>query len=146
MPDATRRILVCCLGLIAALWGVGAVVAEPLRHFVQSLPIWAGVALGARKSALSKWVALPLFAFWLFLMGCIWLFLLGWARIVSGAFSPAEIALTVAIGAVCLAGIVSCLRFKTTTRAPAAIMAVVLSAALQCGALAASLMPAIARR
>jgi hypothetical protein len=64
----------CCLMLIATLWGVGAVATphpEPIRHFVQSLPIWAGVILGPRKSELTKWVAFPFFVFWLLLMTCI---------------------------------------------------------------------------
>ncbi len=37
----------------------------------------------------------PCFVFWLLLMTAIWFFLLGWARIVSGTFSPTEIAMTV---------------------------------------------------
>jgi hypothetical protein len=50
------------------------------------------IALGIRRSGWIKWAALPCFFFWLMLMILIWLFLLGWARIVSGTFSPTEIA------------------------------------------------------
>jgi hypothetical protein len=139
----------CCLVLIAALWGVGAVATphpEPIRHFVQSLPIWAGVILGLRKSDLAKWVAFPFFVFWLFLMTCIWLFLLGWAHIVSGTFSATEITLTVIIGIISVSGIVASIRAKTATRPLAAVGALFLGAVAQVAAIALSLIPAIARR
>jgi hypothetical protein len=31
-------------------------------------------------------------------MGLIWLFLLGWAHVVSGTFSPIEVAMTLVVG------------------------------------------------
>lgn len=138
-----------CLALIAALWVVGAAATphpEPIRHFVHSLPMWAGVILGLRKSDLAKWVAFPFFVFWLFLMTCIWLFLLGWAHIVSGTFSAAEITLTVIIGIISVSGIVACIRIGTATRALAALGGLFLGTVAQVAAIALSLIPAIARR
>jgi hypothetical protein len=35
--------------------------------------------------------------FWMIIMIFIWLFLLGWARIVSGRFFPTEVAMTLVI-------------------------------------------------
>ena len=46
----------------------------------------------------------------------IWLFLLGWARIVSGTFTVTEIAMTIVVGAASTLGIVTGLRMKTATR------------------------------
>jgi hypothetical protein len=48
--------------------------------------------------------ALPCFLFWLTIMVFIWLFLLGWARIVSGHFFPTEIAMTLVVGLASLVG------------------------------------------
>jgi len=41
----------------------------------------------------------------------IWLFLLGWVRVISGHFSPIEIVLTIIIGAASLVGLVVSLRW-----------------------------------
>ena len=57
---------------------------------------------------------------WLMIMLFIWLFLLGWARIVSGTFNLIEIAMTFMIGAASVAGIVVGLRWRTAIRPIAA--------------------------
>src|SRR5262249_25903738 len=88
-----RFLVVCSFATIAALLVVGAVSHGVIRHIVQTSPLWIVIGFGLRKSALTKWAALPCFIFWLLLMTAIWLFLLGWARIVSGTFSPTEIAM-----------------------------------------------------
>jgi hypothetical protein len=65
---------------------------------VQTAPQWIVLALAARGSRLMKWATLPCAAVWLFLMALIWLFVLGWAHVISGTFSPIEIAMTVVVG------------------------------------------------
>jgi len=106
----------CCLAVMVALLVVGAVSHGVVRHLVQTAPLWIAVVLGTRRSDLSKWAALPSFVFWLLLMIAIWLFLLGWARIVSGTFTVTEIAMTIVVGAASTLGIVTGLRMKTATR------------------------------
>src|SRR5256885_3769335 len=97
-------IAVCCLVIIVALVvGVGLAAGLVLRHVVQTLPLWIGVLAGARRSRAVGWIGLPMFLFWLVLMSLIWLYLLGIARVISGHFSPIEIAMTILVGA---AGIV----------------------------------------
>ncbi len=141
-----RLLILCCVAVIAALLVVGAVSHGVIRHIVQAAPLWIAVALAARGSGWSKWAALPCFVFWLLVMTAIWLFLLGWARIITGTFSPTEIAMTVIVGLASLVGTVSALRTKSGVRAwPAAALAV-LVAALQVIALRLSLLPAIAHR
>ena len=54
--------------------------------------------LGFQRKEIAKLAALPCMVFWVAIMVFIWLFLLGWARIVSGQFSRTEIAMTIAIG------------------------------------------------
>ena len=51
-----------------------------------------------RRPAWGVSAAATLLAFWFLVMGAIWLFLLGVARIFTGTFTTAEIALTVLIG------------------------------------------------
>ena len=101
MASAPKWVASCSLAILLALYVVGAVSVPPgsLRHEVQTLPLWFPIVLGFQKRDIAKWMALPLFLFWLVLMMLIWLFLLGWARVINGHFFPAEIAMTLVIGA-----------------------------------------------
>jgi hypothetical protein len=146
MRTPAKWIAGCSLSVLVALYVVGAVSNGSLRHEVQTLPLWFPIVLGFRRQELAKWSALPCLIFWLFIMVFIWLFLLGWARIVSGHFSPIEIAMTVIIGTACLVGIGVSLRWRTTVRPPAAIGVAILFAALQLLAFRVSLIPYIATR
>src|SRR5438874_7766594 len=91
MPRATdTRILWCVLAIIAALvLGVGPVSGTVLHHIVQTLPLWA--ALAVRRRPLAAWFLLPCFIFWLAIMAAIWAFLLHLPSFVNGHFSPVEI-------------------------------------------------------
>jgi hypothetical protein len=113
----SRSLAFCALLLIASLYVVGVVSHGVLRHIVQTAPVWGAVVLGVRRSAWSKWAALPCFIVWLFLMSLIWLFLLGWAHVISGTFSPIEIAMTLVVGVCAVTGIVLALRMNTGLRA-----------------------------
>jgi prepilin signal peptidase PulO-like enzyme (type II secretory pathway) len=113
---------------------------------VQTLALWAPIVLGFRRRELPKWAALPCLIFWLAILVFIWLFLLGWARIVTGHYSPVEIAMTLAIGAACITGIVGSLRWRTAVNWLAALGTAVLFAVLQLLAFRISLIPCIATR
>jgi hypothetical protein len=141
-----RILTVCCVSIIAALLVVGAVSHGVLRHIVQTSPLWVAIALGISRSGWIKWAALPCFLFWLMLMIFIWLFLLGWARIVSGTFSPTEIAMTVIVGLASAVGIVRALRLRAPVGPWSATATVLLVAVLQVTAFRLSLLPAIAHR
>lgn len=118
----------CALAIILALTvGVGFASHTILHHLVQTLPLW--VVVFVRRRPLAAWFALPCFAFWLFIMLLIWLFLLGIARVVSGHFSPVEIAMTLIVGIASLIGITRAVRTRTTV-APA-LLAIVAGAAAQ---------------
>jgi hypothetical protein len=136
------------LAVLIALYVVGAVSVPPgsLRHEVQTLPLWFPLVAGLRNKELAKWAALPCLIFWLVIMIFIWLFLLGWARIVSGRFFPSEIAMTLVVGAASLAGIVACLRWRTAVRPVVAAGVFLLFGALQFLALRLSLIPYVASR
>src|SRR5947207_15559060 len=100
-------IALCCFIVILALVvGVGLVTNLVVRHIVQTLPLWFGVAFGFRRSQATGWIALPVFLCWLALMVIIWMYLLGIARIVTGHFSAVEVAVPIIEGVACVIGIV----------------------------------------
>ena len=130
--------------LIVALYIVGIVSHGVVRHIVQTAPVWPAAVLGMRRSVWSKWTALPCFFFWLFLMGLIWLFLLGWAHVVSGSFTTIEIAMTLVVGFCSVAGLVLAVKIKTDIQAPGALAVFLGILILQLLAFRISLLPAIA--
>jgi hypothetical protein len=146
MEASARTVGFCCAAIIAALYVVGLVSGTELRHAVQTAPIWIGVALGLRRSAFARWFALPFFLFWLLVAVLIWLFLLGIARIVSGHFTPTEVAMTIVMAVASVIGIVSALTSRKRTGALAAIGLFVVGAALQFVAFRISVLPGIANR
>src|SRR5580698_703000 len=103
--NASKSVAYCSLAVLVALYIVGAVSNGSLRHEVQTLPLWVPIVLGFRQQPAAKWAAVPCFIIWFTLMTFIWLFLLGWARILSGHFSPTEIVLTVIVGAASVTGL-----------------------------------------
>jgi hypothetical protein len=92
-------------GLMLALLMVGVVSGTLPRHLVQIAPMAVALALVAGGSSYGAAAAAPLFTFWLGLMVNIWLFLLGLLRMISGTFTPIEIALTVAIAVLSAVGL-----------------------------------------
>ena len=146
-PGASGPLLAgCCLAIMVALLVVGVVSHGVIRHIVQTAPLWVAIVLGTRRSDLGKWAALPSFVFWLLLIIAIWLFLLGWARIVSGTFTVTEIAMTIVVGAASTLGIVTGLRMRTATRRAVAVATVLGVTLLDLIAFRLSLLPAIAHR
>ena len=123
---------------------VGAVSHGPLRHEVQTLPLWLPIVLGFRQSQLAKWFALPCLVFWLAIMVFVWLFLLGWAHIVRGHFSAVEIAMTIMVGLACICGISVSVKWPTRVRALTAWGIALLAAGFQLVAFRISLIPFIA--
>src|SRR6266496_5945461 len=115
---SARAVAYSSLAIVVALYVVGAVSVPPgsLRHEVQTLPLWFPIVAGFRNKEVAKWSALPCFIFSLTLMIVIWLFLLGWARLISGHFFPSEIAMTFIVGGASFLGIAVCVRWRTTVR------------------------------
>src|SRR5262245_27040534 len=136
------------LAILVALYVVGAISVPPgsLRHEVQTLPLWFPIVLGFQNRDLAKWAALPCLVFWLAIMIFIWLFLLGWARIVTGHFFPTEVAMTLVVGLASFVGLVACLRWRTTARATVATTLIIVFAVFQLLAIRLSLYPYVASR
>jgi hypothetical protein len=140
-PRLTSSVGMCLAVIAAALLAVGVVSHTLARHVFQIAPIIPAIVLSARRSPLAVAAAVPLFAFWLLVMGAIWLFLLGVARIFTGTFSPAEIALTLVVGAASLAGVVVSYGQGTSTGIAARLCTVGVFALLQCAAMWLSVQP-----
>jgi hypothetical protein len=129
-----------------ALIAVGIVSQTLLRHVVQIVPLVAALGLLARRSAWGVSAATPLFTFWFLIMGAIWLFLLGVARIVSGTFTAAEVILTVIIGAASLLGLGAASRRGTTLKVLPRLGIIAAFAVLQFAAMWRSTQPFVAGR
>jgi hypothetical protein len=130
-----RRIALAAGTMIVALLVVGLASGTELRHTIQVAPLWVAFVLGARHSPYAKWVAAPMFVFWLLIMALIWLYLLGIARIVDGQFSTTEIAMTLLVAAGALAGMIAAFRQRTAVRGSVAAGLCVLGAVLQVAAM-----------
>ena len=146
MSSASKVIASCCLAVLVALYIVGAVSHGSLRHEVQTLPLWFPIVLGFQQRDVAKWSALPCLIFWLVIMVNIWLFLLGWARFVTGHFSAIEIAMTLIIGVACIIGLAVSFRWRTSLGWLGASTIAVAFAILQLAAFRISLIPYIATR
>ena len=123
------------IGLIAALMLVGYVSHTPVRHLIQITPCLLSVFLLWRGYRWAPISALPLFALWFVLMSLIWAFLLGIAKVLSGHFTPTEIALTIVIAVCCLGGFSTALREYKSRSIFTPLLVFVLFLALQAGAL-----------
>ena len=112
---------------------------------MQTLPLWFPIVLGLRQREIGKWAALPCFAIWLVLMAFIWMFLLGWANLISGHFTPTEVLLTVVVGVASLAGLLVGFRWRTSLSWSKALIVAAFFAVFQLVALRISFLPAIAK-
>jgi hypothetical protein len=98
MPQRSRAVTVCLIAVVLGLLAVGVVSHTLLRHTVQAIPVLIALLGVSQRRISGRPAALGVFALWFLIMLLIWLFLLGVARIVTGYYTPAEIALTILIG------------------------------------------------
>jgi hypothetical protein len=135
----------CSLATLLALYIVGAVSNGVLRHFVQTLPLWFLIVMGLRRREIVKWASLPCSLIWLVLMLFIWLFLLGWSKLISGHFSPVEVAMTLIVGAASLVSLVVGLRWRTGVSWGKGLLTTLIFTLFQIVVLRISFLPSIAR-
>lgn len=145
MDNRVRTLGICALILILSLYVVGIVSHGIIRHFVQTAPVWAVVWLGFRRSPWTKWAALSPLVLWFLLMGNVWLLLLGLPHLLSGTFTPIEIAMTITIGVAAVVGIATALRVRTAVPWASSAGVIMLMACLQVFALWVSFQRGISR-
>jgi hypothetical protein len=133
------------LGLCIALILVGLVSHTPVRHLIQISPCILSLILLWRGYKWAPISALPLFAIWFVLMTLIWLFLLGIAKVLSGHFTPTEIALTIVIAICCLGGFAAALRDYKGRSIVTPLLVFIIFLGLQAGAVWLSMRPTFAR-
>ena len=96
---------ICLVGIAASLVLVGAVSDTIVRHLVQIVPLVVAAGFVLSRSALAAYASVGLCAFWVVVMGLIWLYLLGVSRVVTGTYSLGEIVLTIVIAVFSVLGI-----------------------------------------
>lgn len=144
---AVRTLAFAALTVVLALvFGVGLVSSGVLRHLVQTAPCWLTIYFGFRQNDLAKWTMLPVALFWLAIMIAIWLFLLGWAKIVTGRFTIIEIVMTMIVGFASLIAISRAIRIRSRVSWFVGIAVIMLTLGLQLVAFRLSLLPGIANR
>ena len=140
-PRVRSPVAIWLAVVAAALVAVGIVSHTLIRHAIQIAPLLLALIFMPRRPAWGVSAASPLFAFWLLLMGAIWLFLFGVARIVTGTFTTVEVALTVVIAVASVLGLVTAYRRGTTISMVARLGMIVMFAILQFAAMWLSLQP-----
>jgi hypothetical protein len=145
-PRGRSTLEFALLAIAVALVLVGVVSGTIIRHVVQLAPVLVAGVVALRRPAWSRFAAIPVFAFWLFIMVLIWLHLLGLAHVITGQFKPAEVVLTVVIGLACVVGLGVASRRSTGASWHSAVLAFVLFSALQVTAMWVSLQPLFATR
>ena len=113
IKPVSHAIALALVGVVAGLLLVGVVSHTLLRH----APGRAGLdcAFSRRTAIAAGALRQPThFLVLVFIMGLIWLYLLGVARIITGNFSPAKIACTILIGVSCVLGLVASYRSRAS--------------------------------
>ncbi len=147
--DSTQPLVIsgCSLAMMAALvLGVGVPGHMVVRHIVQTLPLWPAVILGFRRSRPAGWAGFPLFVFWAALMTLIWLHLLGVWHLITGHFTPLEIAMTIVVGIACGIGIAAFVPLRSALSPPRAALVFFGLGVLQIVCMRISFLPEIAHR
>jgi len=145
VDNRIRTLEICALILIVSLYVVGFVSHGIIRHTIQTAPVWLAVWLGFRRSSWTKWAVLSPLVVWLLLMINIWLFLLGLPHLLSGTFTPIEIAMTITVGVAAAVGIATALRVRTAVPWLSAVGTLLLMACVQVFAVWVSLQRGVSR-
>lgn len=114
----------CLGGLAAALLIVGLESGTLIRHIIQIVPVVIALAVVRARRSWGPYGALPVFAWWLFVMVLIWLYLAGVPMFFTGNFTLPEIVLTVVIALFCVLGLSACMRVQSTPSITARVLAI----------------------
>ncbi|HZN41207.1 MAG TPA: hypothetical protein VFD82_20545 [Planctomycetota bacterium] len=146
MNRAERTLAWALVAVIVSLLLVGVVSHTPLRHAVQVSPMVVVLGFRLARFGWSRFAAMAMLAFWLCIMVLIWLYLLGITKVVTGTFSVAEIALTVAIGLGSAVGIGAAFLARDSSRWPTRLAVFLVAAAIQVATTWLSVQPGLEHR
>jgi len=108
--STNQIIALCAIVQVVSLIVVGVVSDGFARHVLQTVPTWIAMTAAVHGAGWTKWAAIPVFLFWILIALFIWLFLLGVAKILTGTYGPAEIAMTIIFATAGAIGIGASLR------------------------------------
>ena len=131
MPSRRNTVIACLAGVAAALLMVGVVSGTLIRHVVQIVPVGVALVAVRERPAWGSHAALPIFAWWLFMMVLVWLYLAGVPMFFDGDFTLTEIVLTVLVSLFCVLGLLACMRLKSTSSIANRLLAVAVFGAFQ---------------
>jgi len=144
--DVTSKavgLALCVLGVALVSVGIASGTIRP--HVIQMLPAAVALAMCLIAEPLGMAAVMAICSFWLVTMAAIWLFLLGWMSFLTGTFSTVEITLTFIIGAASLVGVLASQRLQRMS-SRSTFLTIVVSSAVQAGALWISYQPIIVGR
>lgn len=131
MRSRRDTVIACPAGVGATLLIVGLVSGTFIRHVVQIMPVAVALVAVRERPAWGPHAALPVFAWWLFMMVLVWLYLAGVPMFFDGDFTRAEIVLTGLIALFCVLGLTACARMESTTSTTNRVLAVAVFGAFQ---------------
>ena len=146
MPGQLKIVGVCLCGVAGSLLIVGLESGTFIRHVIQIVPVVIAFAAVANRRSWGPSAALPVFAWWLFVMVLIWLYLAGVRTFFTGNFTAAEIVLTMLIGLFCALGLSACARIRSTASITRRVLAVAGFGGLQFGLMWISFLPPFVNR
>ncbi|MDE0265369.1 MAG: hypothetical protein OXJ37_23410 [Bryobacterales bacterium] len=124
MQSRRNTLIACLAGVATALLIVGVVSGTFIRHVVQIVPVAVALVAVRERRAWGSHAALPIFAWWLFMMVLVWLYLAGVPMFFDGDFTLTEIALTGLIALFSVLGLFACMRAESATSAQNRLLAV----------------------
>lgn len=127
-----RNVGIACLaGVAAALLIVGVLSGTFIRHVVQIVPVAVALVAVRERPAWGSHAALPIFAWWLFMMVLVWLYLAGVPMFFDGEFTLTEIVLTVLVSLFCVLGLLAGMHLESTSSIANRLLAVAVFGAFQ---------------
>jgi hypothetical protein len=146
VSNPERLLFAATLGLIASLLVIGSVSSTFVRHLIQLLPTSVLLYGTFTHRAWVRAGAVPVFAFWLFIVINIWCFLLGLPHLFSGTFTTTERVMTGTMAVSALCGLAAVARSRESAGWLPRIVGFLVLSALQWGAFWLSIQPAFAHR
>ena len=131
MQSRRNTLIACLAGVAAALLIVGVASGTFIRHVVQIVPVAIALVAVRERPAWGSHAALPVFAWWLFMMVLVWLYLAGVPMFFDGDFTLTEIVLTGLVALFCVLGLLACMRMESTTSIANRLLAVAVFGAFQ---------------
>ena len=131
MRNRRNAVIACLAGVAAALLIVGVLSGTFIRHVVQIVPVPVALVAVRERPAWGSHAALPIFAWWLFMMVLVWLYLAGVPMFFDGEFTLTEIVLTVLVSLFCVLGLLAGMRLESTSSIANRLLAVAVFGAFQ---------------